>query len=788
MNMHLNIFKAHIFSLGLILSAMMPNDGLAQIPAGFEFTGTPLSGTLYGQAQINNLPASGDDWVAAFDEDDNCAGSAQIIEYGGNAYINLTIYGDDATSADEDEGMNNGEMFYLRLYDASEGTYLEYSSPLNVIPFEGWHSNNGAPLIGYDDSNTLYNWLTIDLTFDLLTTDICTAAEPIVLDDFTYPTGGVYEGPGIVDGTFDPSVAGVGTHLLTYEYSLSVLEYEISVYEFGISATVVDPLCNGDNNGSFEVVNGGGFEPLSIDSFGEHLENLSAGDYNVTATDDLGCIASTSATLVENDVLVQLVSSTDVLCNGDATGTSATVASGGTGEYSYDWGEGVDPDALVAGDYSVTTTDTNGCSTVEAFTINEPEVLSFETVVEEVNCAGETSGTISIEITGGYGDYTTDWGDEDPDAVATGEYTVSVTDGNGCTSSQVISVDEPLALTSQVNVSHVLCNGGSDGTAEVEVNGGTGEYSIDWGDADPSALAAGSYSVSIADDNGCSTSSDFEITEPAALESTHSVTDILCYGDATGSVVVEYSGGTGELVIEYMDFDPAAIVAGGYQYSVTDEHGCVLTQSFDVAENDELVMNYSSEAVVCYGESNGSVSINISGGVEPYESVWVGGVDSDNLAAGNHYVEISDAVGCSTLFTVTVDQTEPLSALVVAENATCISGLGSISYSVSGGSNSYIANWGGLDLQNTPVGSHNYHISDSNGCEVSGTTTVYPPTGVCGCTIPEASNYLPNATEYDGLCEFDNVMSDCPADMNLDGVIGLQDLLILLAGYGSYCE
>ena len=191
MNMHLNIFKAHIFSLALILCAMMPNDGLAQIPAGFEYTGTPLSGTLYGQAQINNLPASGDDWVAAFDEDDNCAGSAQIIEYGGNAYINLTIYGDDATSADEDEGMNNGEMFYLRLYDASEGTYLEFQSPLNVIPFEGWYSNNGAPLIGYDDSNTLYNWLTIDLTFDLLTTDICTAADPIVLDDFTYPTGGV---------------------------------------------------------------------------------------------------------------------------------------------------------------------------------------------------------------------------------------------------------------------------------------------------------------------------------------------------------------------------------------------------------------------------------------------------------------------------------------------------------------------------------------------------------------------------------------------------------------------
>ena len=135
-----------------------PSEGdvVPETPEGFEYTATPASGVFQGQALIDGVPATGDDWVAAYDGDGNCAGSQQLIMNGGNAYINLTIYGDDTTTPDIDEGMNEGENFGLVLFDASENAFLGYGSP-----FDGWYDNNGAPMDGYDDPSVLHDFLTM---------------------------------------------------------------------------------------------------------------------------------------------------------------------------------------------------------------------------------------------------------------------------------------------------------------------------------------------------------------------------------------------------------------------------------------------------------------------------------------------------------------------------------------------------------------------------------------------------------------------------------------------------
>jgi hypothetical protein len=126
---------------------------LGQTPSGFSYTATPMSGTFYGQAQIDDIPASEGDWIGAFDSEGNCAGAVPLTIYGGVAYINLIIYGDDATSLDIDEGMNTGEDFFLRLFDVSNGETYEYQSPLSIQSFDGWYSNNGAPLSNYDNTS-----------------------------------------------------------------------------------------------------------------------------------------------------------------------------------------------------------------------------------------------------------------------------------------------------------------------------------------------------------------------------------------------------------------------------------------------------------------------------------------------------------------------------------------------------------------------------------------------------------------------------------------------------------
>ena len=126
--------------------------------SGFTFTATNSSATFYGQVQINGVAATSDDWIAAFDASGNCCGASQLIVNSGSAYINLVIYGDDATTPVTDEGMSGSENFFLHLYDSSEDSILIYKSISNIVAFSGWTNTNGAPLSGYNNPATIYDF------------------------------------------------------------------------------------------------------------------------------------------------------------------------------------------------------------------------------------------------------------------------------------------------------------------------------------------------------------------------------------------------------------------------------------------------------------------------------------------------------------------------------------------------------------------------------------------------------------------------------------------------------
>jgi len=124
-------------------------------PDGWSPTPNPSSGTFIGQATINGIPAGEGDWSAAFDEDGNCAGAAELVINAGTAYINMPIYGDDNTTPDVDEGMNAGENFILKLWDSSEDAIMIYLSE-----FDCWYNNNGAPMDGCGDVDEVYDFTT----------------------------------------------------------------------------------------------------------------------------------------------------------------------------------------------------------------------------------------------------------------------------------------------------------------------------------------------------------------------------------------------------------------------------------------------------------------------------------------------------------------------------------------------------------------------------------------------------------------------------------------------------
>ncbi len=230
----------------------------AQQPSLFNFTPTSQSATFYGQAQIDGVVASADDWIAAFDTSGNCAGASQIIINSGIAYINLVIYGDDPTSSLIDEGISGSEEFSLKLYDHSSGNYLDYPSNNNINLFSGWTNTNGAPLIQYNNVSTIYNFISsISLSLSL-NINVCENDQAINLSG-GIPAGGTYSINGTATTIFDPLVLGPGQHVIEYNFNGNNV-YDTAVVRAKSDASLITkgPYCDNDSMINLLSVTSGG--------------------------------------------------------------------------------------------------------------------------------------------------------------------------------------------------------------------------------------------------------------------------------------------------------------------------------------------------------------------------------------------------------------------------------------------------------------------------------------------------------------------------------------------------
>lgn len=760
---------------------------MAQAPAGFEFTPTPQSGTFYGQAALDGAPCPAGSWVGAFDEDGHCAGASELVVYDGAAYINLIVYGDDATTSDTDEGVNGGESFTLRLYHAEDDTVYVYQSPLNIVSFDAWSNTNGAPMPEYSDPETVYDWISVDIGIDLGADQVCETGGSIDLSGLAYPAGGTYSGPGVSGSAFDPAIAGPGTHVIGYTYSLATVYDTVDVIGFAVSLTPSHPLCAGDPTGSVVPETTGGVSPFMFDYGNANPMELTEGIVSVTATDAIGCIANADIELIDPDTLViEFVEWTEPSCFGLSDGQAVASVTGGTGALQLDW-NGADPDGLSSGPVEVTVTDENGCSASIGTSLQQPEALTVFANTESVECAGGTSGSISLAISGGTAPYTEDWNGLDPLTLSAGTYSVDIVDAQGCTQSTDVTVTGPPALTATLDLSPVGCAGDASGTAAITYAGGTGPISVDWNGENPEALSVGDYSVTLTDDNGCALTLPFSIEEPNPLQANVSTTDALCHGGATGTATLAWNGGVGDVQAQLGGLDLNALNAGNYSIDLIDDEGCTLAVNFSIGQPSPLSSQFITTDVTCHGEENGTAQPVISGGTAPYDSQWIGS-DPVALGGGTHVLRVIDDAGCESFFLSEIEEPAPLNVVVVANPADCSSGTGSINFAASGGSGTYISNWFGLNLQSAPVGTHSYTIMDTNGCASEGIVTVFGPDGICGCTIPEATNYSEFATLNDGSCQFDTSgNTTCPTDLNGDGLVGLGDLLELLTSFGSIC-
>ena len=549
--------------------------------------------------------------------------------------------------------------------------------------------------------------------------------------------------------------------------------------ELNVSRTVTNVSCNGGNNGSINMSISGSPGPYSWNwtrmspagsgsGSGNSITNLTGGSYNVTVTSPAGCQATFTSLVTQPNALVVTPVVTNYNCFGQ-TGSVSLGVTGGTPGYSYNWsGPGgytassQNISGRPAGTYSVTVTDANGCTSSTTATILGPAsaltvVLTSKT---DVSCLGENTGSINITASGGTPGYSYNWSDgatsEDRSGLGAGQYSVTVTDANGCTSSLVgIPINVIQNTDLGVLVNNISCAGGTNGSIEVTASG-VSPFNLSWsgpvsgnpagneinvsgGSYTISNLSAGSYNISVTDGNNCTSVFSRTLTAPAVLVATPSVTNFLCFGQ-TGSVSLTVLGGTPGY--NYNWSGPGGFTAstqnisnrpsGMYNVTVTDTRGCTALASGTITgPTSELVVGLGSKTnVSCNGNMNGAINIVVTGGTPGYGYVWSDGSTAQNrsgLSSGSYTVTVTDANGCTATRTEVISQPAPLVVTLTKTDPTCPPGAnapfnadGTITTVVAGGTSPYTYLWGdGPTSQNRSglqAGTYSVTVTDANGC------------------------------------------------------------------------
>ncbi|RKS21943.1 putative secreted protein (Por secretion system target) [Flavobacterium endophyticum] len=598
------------------------------------------------------------------------------------------------------------------------------------------------------------------------------------------PTGGVGPytfnwGGGIT--TEDRTGLAAGTYTVTITDAngctgtVSPTVSNVSAAALGGTATKTDVSCNGGSNGTATVSVTGGTTPYSYSwapSGGTNATatGLAAGTYTVTVTDFNGCQITRTVTVNQPaTALGGIITKTDISCNGGSNGTASVAVTGGTTPYSYSWspsgGTNAMATGLTAGTYTVTVTDFNGCQITRTTTINQPAAALGGTISKtDISCNGGSNGTATVVVTGGTTPYSYSWSpsggtNASATGLASGTYTVTVTDFNGCQITRTVTVNQPATALSAATgggKTDVSCNGGANGTATVAPTGGTPPYTYSWSpsggtNATATGLAAGTYTVTVTDNNACQATRSFTITQPTALAGTASKTDVSCNGGNNGTATVAVTGGTPSYTYSWAPSGGTAatatgLAAGTYTVTVTDANACQITRTVTVNQPAAALAGTASKTdVSCNGGNNGTATVAVTGGTPSYTYSWApsGGTaaTATGLAAGTYTVTVTDANACQITRTVTVNQ--PAAALggtISKTDVSCNGGAnGTATVSATGGTTPYSYSWapsGGTNATASGLASGTYTVTvtDFNGCQITRTVTVNQPAALTATT------------------------------------------------------
>ena len=564
--------------------------------------------------------------------------------------------------------------------------------------------------------------------------------------------------------------------------------------------------CLNSNTGSIDLTVSGGTAPFSYDWDNglpdqEDQSNVGPGTYTVVVTDANGLSATTNVTVGTLPVVNLTADITDTQGNSD--GAIDLSVSGGSGAgYTFSWSTGAtteDISGLDEGQYTVTVTDIgNGCTYVGTYDVGvDAQAPQVVTTATGASCnsanGGVCDGSFRLQlISAAYPATVTFVGgpavglpatqtftgpaDETYTGLCPGTFDVELVDRLNTTFSETgIVIAEPTAIeiTSAV-IRPVTGTGTATGGVNITVTGGTPPYNFAWSSGstneDLAGVPVGSYRVTITDQNGCVlTSSDYVIQQLAVSSAV--IDSVFCGNDSNGAIDIEVTGADGPFSYSWSNGattqDLTNVPGGSYTVVITDDAtGASITESYVVGARSsievtaQVAFGFNGEAVSCVGAADGSAFTNVTGAEGDVTYSWSNGATGpqvNGLAAGAYTVTATDELGCSSSFTVTLNEPTPITATLNVDDIRCPGGQesGRITVIASGGTlvDGYDYSWsngiiGVPTVAGLAAGSYTVTVQDDNGCIEEFTAGVAEPDPLTvDFDVTDADDGLPGSIE-----------------------------------------
>ena len=740
-----------IFSACFDITGNIGDDGFLNI------TGTP---TAIEIADINSPPAINYQTMGCDYTVEGVGGPLQLVS---GTVTDVDCNGESTGAVDI--SISGGNTPYTYLWNNNETTQDITDLPAGMYSVTVTDNNMATVSDSYTISEPLTGLGATSTETGVSCNGVCDGSIDLTVTGGTSPYNYSWDnGAGTNE---DPSglCAGIYKVTVTDDKGCSLMLADTVTTPSVLSLIIMgaDANCNGVCDGTINLTVLGGTSPYSYSwdngaGTDEDPSGLCPNTYAVTVTDDNACTSVSSVTIGEPTEIILGVTPVDASCGMVCDGSIDLSVMGGTSPYSYSWdnGAGTDEDlsGLCANTYTVTVTDDNGCTKTIAGTVGSGAEVSLNVAPTDASCSGICDGTIDLSVTGGSGMYTYNWNNgagtnEDPSGLCPNTYSVTVTDQNGCSETITAIVGQGTGFSLGVNPTHVNCNADCDGSIDLTVTAGVMPFTYSWNngagtDEDPSGLCAGSYTVTVIDNLGCTEMITATINEPTAISFSTIPTDANCNGDCDGSIDLGVSGGTPPYTYSWdngagTNQDPSGLCAGSYSVTITDDNGCEVSTNSTIGEPTAIVINGSATNEMAGGD--GAIDITVTGGTPTYNYLWSGGQGTDEdltgLNAGMYTVTVTDAKGCTEVnsFTVGAASCPSINQIMLTDVSCNGESDGAIDVTITGGIQPYSYLWtGGVtteDLLGLSAGNYTLTVTGDNGCSIiSNTIAIGEPTAL----------------------------------------------------------